>query len=158
MRLGHLWQGVSYSARIPAVRTTSPQRPRGSRPPCRCPFRSAVAGPVAGIVKPGDESRPRGKPHPRRRPTGMPISPCAAVAGQESRVAGAWRHHADRRGSSHAEIAELPGVIAVQFFREKRGAILKRAPVGINPRHFAEIGQADIQHARMVQFIGLHHT
>src|ERR1700732_4149703 len=57
--------------------------------------------------------------------------------------------------SGYAEILELPGIIRVEIFGEEDSAIEERRPVAIGADDGAEIGHADLEHAREIHLVRL---
>src|SRR5690349_25075985 len=61
----------------------------------------------------------------------------------------------DGRPSHDANVFELPGIVAVEILGKEPPAILQRRPVAPYADDIAEIGTADLEHPREIQFLRL---
>src|SRR6266853_1079570 len=59
------------------------------------------------------------------------------------------------RLSHHADILELPGIVAVEVFRKQALAVVQRRPVAIDADDLAKIGMADLQDALKIDLVRL---
>src|SRR5579872_7526592 len=56
--------------------------------------------------------------------------------------------------SDHPDVLELPGIVAVEVFREQALAVEQWGPVAANADNLAEIGPCDFKDAFEVHFVG----
>src|SRR3954454_9733836 len=57
--------------------------------------------------------------------------------------------------SHHADILELPGIVAVEILRKQPFAIVQRGPVAIDSNDIAEIGPADVENPGEIHLVRL---
>src|SRR5258708_37275067 len=57
-------------------------------------------------------------------------------------------------GSPHQHVAELPGILGVDVFREQAGAIVQRGPVGVVTLYRAQIRHLNFQQTIEIHLVG----